>query len=108
MAVENLLTDFGHALGAQRVSRARPSQRRLGLFVGLEQRLVRPLGRRRRILLDPVQPVENQTCASGAKLYCFFFVLNWLVHVSVYLSYSCQPSAVSFQLKPGVPHPSRV
>ena len=44
LAVENLLADFGHALRAQRIGGARPAQRRLGLFVGLEQRLVRPLG----------------------------------------------------------------
>ena len=29
VSVENLLTDFGHALGAQGVSRARPTERRL-------------------------------------------------------------------------------
>ena len=46
VAVKNLLTNFRHALGAERVSRPRPTQRRFRLLVGLEQRLVRPLWRR--------------------------------------------------------------
>ncbi len=45
VAVEDLLADFGHALGAERIGGARPSERRLRLLVGLEQRLVRPFGR---------------------------------------------------------------
>ena len=45
-AVENLLANFGDALGAQRVGRARPAQRRLRLLVRLEERLVGPLGDR--------------------------------------------------------------
>ena len=59
LAVENLLADFGHALGAERVGRARPAERRLRLLVGLEQRLVGPLRSRRRIRLHAVETLEN-------------------------------------------------
>ncbi len=80
MPIKNLLPDFGHALRAQRVSRARPAQRRLRLLIRLQQRLVRPLRRRRRILLDPVQPVKHHPRSSRAQRYCLLDVLNWLVH----------------------------
>ena len=59
MAVENLLANFGHALRAERVGRARPAQRRLRLFPGLEQRLIGPLRGRRRIGSNAVQAFEN-------------------------------------------------
>src|SRR5213080_1589902 len=44
LAVENLLTNFWDTFRAQRIRRARPAKRRLGLFVGLEQRLSDHLG----------------------------------------------------------------
>src|SRR6266699_3395306 len=81
MAIENLLANFGHALWAQRVSRPRPAQRWLRLLIRLEQRLVRPLGRRRSIQLDPIQPVEYQPRAFGSNRDGLLDVLNWLVHV---------------------------
>src|SRR6266496_1510753 len=80
MAVENLLTDFGHALRAKRVGRARPAEWRLRLLVGLKQRLVRPLGRRRGIRLDPVQAIKYCPNTFGSHRDCFLYVLNWLVH----------------------------
>ncbi len=48
-AVENLLADFRDTLRAERIGGAGPAERRLRLFVGLEQRLVGPFrgGRRR-------------------------------------------------------------
>ena len=81
LAVENLLTDFGHALWAERVGCARPSERRLRLLVGLKQRLVRPLGRRRRIRLDAVHAIKNRPNALGSNRDCLLYIFNWLVHV---------------------------
>jgi hypothetical protein len=37
VAVENLLANFGDALGTKRIGRTRPAERRLRLFPGLEQ-----------------------------------------------------------------------
>ena len=50
-----LLANFRHALRTKRVGRAGPAQRRLRLFPGLEQRLLRPLRRRRWIGRNTVQ-----------------------------------------------------
>src|SRR5215469_14105155 len=86
VTIENLLADFGYALGTQRVGAARPPQRRLGLLIRLQQRLVRPLRRRRRIRLDAVQTFEYKPGARGAHGDGFFYILNRLVHVAVYLS----------------------
>src|ERR1700693_5496339 len=94
-AVENLLTDFRHALGAKRIGGARPAQRRLGLFVGLQQRLLRPLRRWRGVLLDLVQTVEHHPRASGGKGYCFFRVFHWLMH-ALSLSWAASATAYSF------------
>ncbi len=80
-AVEDLLADFRHALGAQRVGGTRPAERRLGLFVGLQQRLVRPFRRRRGVLLDLVQAIEHHPRAFGGDGDCLLYVLHWLMHV---------------------------
>jgi hypothetical protein len=84
-AVENLLADFRHTLRAQRIGGARPAERWLGFFVGLEQRLVGPLGRGRRIGLDAIQAVEHNPSAFGGDGDCFFYVLDRLAHVSFWL-----------------------
>src|ERR1700733_3922083 len=81
MAIENLLANLRHTLRAQRVGRTRPAQRRLGLFIGLEQRLVRPLGLRRRILFNPIQALEYRPCARSGDCNGFLHILHWLVHV---------------------------
>ena len=81
LAVENLLANFRNALGAKRVGGARPAERRLGLLIRLEQRLVRPLGRKRRIGIDTVQFVENGPCALGGNSDSFFNILNRLMHL---------------------------
>ncbi len=80
--VENLLPDFRHALGAQRIGRPRPAQRRLRLFVRLQQRLFRPLRRGRRIRLDAVQALEYCPSPLGGDDDCFFNVLDRLAHGS--------------------------
>ena len=80
LAVEDLLADFGNALGAERIGRARPAQRRLRLLVRLQQRLVGPLRRKRRIGVDAVELVENGPCAFGGNGDCFLNVLDRLMH----------------------------
>ncbi len=45
LAVNDLLADLGDAFGTERIGGARPAQGRLLLLVGLQQRLVAPLGR---------------------------------------------------------------
>src|SRR5208282_2607088 len=42
VAVKNLLPNFRYALGTKRIGRARPAERRLRLFPGLEQGLIGP------------------------------------------------------------------
>ena len=81
VAVENLLPDFRHTLRAQRVGRPRPTQRRLRLLVRLEQRLLGPLRRGRRIGLDPVETVEYHPSCFGGGDGCCFYVLDRLMHV---------------------------
>src|SRR6185437_17017965 len=81
LSVEDLLADFGHALGTKRVRGARPAQRRLRLLIRLEQRLVGPLRRGRRIRSDPVEAVKNYPRAPGSKCRYFLHILYWLVHV---------------------------
>ena len=59
LAVEDLLPRFAHAGRAERVGLARPAERRLGLLLRLQQRLVRPLRGERGVLRDLVQSVEH-------------------------------------------------
>src|SRR6202020_2102932 len=75
-AIENLLANFRDTLGAQRISGARPAERWLGFFIGLEQRLVGPFRGGRRVLLDTIQAIENTPTAFGADGACFFDVLD--------------------------------
>src|SRR5581483_120633 len=44
-AVDDFLSDFGHAFRAKRVGGSRPPERRFLLLPGFEKRLFRPLGR---------------------------------------------------------------
>jgi hypothetical protein len=81
LTIEDLLTDFRHTLRTERVRGARPAERRLRFFVGLEQWLFGPLGGRRCIRLDAVEPLEYCPCALGGHGDCFFNVLNRFVHV---------------------------
>src|SRR5262249_11499192 len=54
-----LLARLADAGRAKRVGLARPAERRLGLLVRLEERLVRPLGNERGTLVDLVQAAEH-------------------------------------------------
>ena len=80
LAVENLLADFRHALGAERVGGARPAQRRLGLLVGLEQRLIRPLRRGRWVRLDAVKPFKYGPDSRRGDGDCLFHILHRFMH----------------------------
>ena len=60
LAVEDLLPRLARAGRAERIGLARPAERRLGLLIRLQQRLVRPARDERGVLLDLVG-VEN-TC----------------------------------------------
>src|SRR5258708_5258262 len=92
MAVENLLANLRDTLGAKRICRARPSQWRLRLLVGLEQRLVGPLRRWRRVGLDAIQAVEHNPGSPGGNGDCFFHVLDRLAHLSSwFLAFSYYP-----------------
>src|SRR5580700_6051184 len=97
--VENLLPNLRHALRAQRIGRPRPAQRRLRLFVRLEQRFFRPLRRRRRIRLDAIQALEYRPCPLGGDDNCFLYVLDRLAHDSFWLlAFSFWPLALGLWL----------
>ena len=67
LAVQDLLADLGNALGAERVCGARPAQWRLFLLVGLQERFIAPLGGKRRVGADGVQPIEYRPRALGRE-----------------------------------------
>ena len=81
LAVNDLLTNFRDALRAERIGGARPAQWRLRLLVRLQQGLVRPLRRKRRIGIDAVELVEYDPCALGGNGNRFLNVLNRFVHL---------------------------
>src|SRR5271165_5321171 len=81
LAVDDLLADFRHALGAERVGGARPSERRFRFLIGLQQRLIGPPGRKRRIGIDAVDSVEYRPCAFGGNGDSFLDILNRFVHL---------------------------
>ena len=72
LAVDDLLADLGNALGAKRIGRAGPAERRLLFLVGLQQRLVGPLRRKRSVGADAVQLIENSPRAFGCEGDGFF------------------------------------
>ena len=81
LAVQDLLADFGHAARAERIGLARPAQRRLGLFPGLQQRLVGPLRGEPRILADLIELVEDYPGRAGGVCQSFLGVFDRLVHL---------------------------
>src|SRR5258708_6781933 len=85
MTVQNLLPDFGYALWAERIGGAGPTERRLGLFVRLEQRLVGPLRRGRRVWLDAVEAIKHNPSTLGGGDCDFLYVLNRLAHFGLRL-----------------------
>ena len=52
LAIDDRFARFFHAVRAERVGRARPAERRLGFLPGLEQRLIGPFRRERRVRVD--------------------------------------------------------
>ena len=80
LPVEDLLADLRHAARAQRVRRARPAQRWLLLLIGLEQRLIGPLGSERRARVDSVQSLKDEPGAIGGDCDGFLNIFDRLVH----------------------------
>ncbi len=80
VAVENLLPNFRHALGTKRIGRPRPAERRLRLFPGLEQRLVGPLGNRRRIRSNAIQAFKDCPRAGGGNGHGLLNIFDRLMH----------------------------
>ena len=72
LAVQNLLADLRHALGAQRVRGARPSEGRLFLLPALQERLVAPLGDEPGVGADPVQALKHRPRALGRNKRLLF------------------------------------
>ena len=79
LAVEDLLTDFGDALRAEGVRLTRPSHLRLDLFPGLQERLVGPFRRERRVRADGVDLVVNEPRALRCDGDGLLDILNWFV-----------------------------
>ena len=69
LAIDDLLADLGYALGAKRIGAARPAKRRLFFLIGLQQRLLRPLGCERGIGADAVHSFKNRPRALGKNRY---------------------------------------
>ena len=81
LAVKNLLANLRYALGAKRIGRARPAQRRLFLLPALLQRLVAPLRRECVIGADPVQLLKNNPRSLGCVYGGFLYIFNGFWHV---------------------------
>ena len=81
LSIQNLLPNFRDTLRAKGIGAARPSQWRFGFFIGLEQRFFRPLGGRRGIGANPVQPLKYKPGALSPVSDCFLYIFNRLVHV---------------------------
>ena len=65
LAVHDGVARFLHAVGAERVRRARPAERGLGLLPGLQQRLIGPFRREGWIgivLVEELNRVERHAC----------------------------------------------
>ncbi len=82
LAVEDLLADLRDALGAERVGGARPAERGLFLLLALQEGLVAPLGGKRRVGADAVQPLVDDPRALGRVDGGFLGVLDRFGHVS--------------------------
>ena len=80
-AVEDRLSRFAHAGRTERVGLTRPAERRLGLLVRLQHRLVGPLRRERRVLADLVELRKDLPDSVGGNRQTLFGVFNRRVHV---------------------------
>ena len=79
-AVEDRLSRLPHTGRAERIGFARPAKRRLRLLIRLQQRLVRPLRRERRVRVDRVQAgkdVPGAICRDSEPL---LHILHRRVH----------------------------
>ena len=82
-AVENRLARFAHARRTERVGLPRPAERRLGLLVRLQHRLVGPLRRERRVLADLVELRKDLPDAVGGNRQSLLGVFDRRVHVTL-------------------------
>ncbi len=76
LAVENLLANFGDALGTKRVCGARPAQWRLLFLVALQEWFFAPFRCKRRVGADAVQPLIDHPRALGPIYGGFLGVLH--------------------------------
>ena len=104
LAVENLLADLGHALRAKRVRGAGPAKRRLGLFVGLQQRLFAPCGGERRRLLAHADCRVRQPCGLRCDCHHLLYILDRFWHRQVSPAKQKANSGMDRQ-KPAGEHP---
>src|SRR5208337_4461619 len=89
---ENLLPYFRDAPRTKRIGRARPAERRLRFFPGLEQGLVGPLRNRRHIRSNAVQAFKHCPYACGGNGHGLLDILNRLVHSALaFLSSRVRP-----------------
>ena len=93
LAVDDLLTDLGDALGAEGVGGAGPAEGRLLLLVALEKRLVGPLGGEALVGADGVQLVEYCPARACSEHHTFFEELNRFSHfpLSLLRRVHCEP-----------------
>ncbi len=71
LAVNDLLPDLRYATRAKRIGLTRPAERRLRLLPGLQQRLLRPLRREGRVLIDGIGFVEDLPSRIGGYVRAF-------------------------------------
>ena len=83
LAIDDLLANLGDAFGTKRIGLARPAQRRLRLLITLQQRLIGPLRRERRVLLNLIQRIKNLPGGISADCYRFFKILDWFMHADL-------------------------
>ncbi|MGC2402456.1 MAG: hypothetical protein WA510_21860 [Acidobacteriaceae bacterium] len=65
LAVDDLLADLRDAFGAERVGATGPTQRRLFFLIGLQQRLIGPLGGEGGVGTDAVGSLKNEPSSLG-------------------------------------------
>jgi len=81
-AVNDLLADFGDALGAKRVGSARPTERRASFLIRFEQGFIRPIRSERRVRFDAVKRLKQMPGGIGGEGEALLEVFNRLMHIS--------------------------
>jgi 3-deoxy-manno-octulosonate cytidylyltransferase (CMP-KDO synthetase) len=79
--LKNFLPGLTHADRTERIGLAWPTERRLGLLPGFQQRFVRPARNERCISADLVDAAEDSPGAIGHEGQTFFTILYWRMHV---------------------------